>query len=273
MSHKISVIMGVYNCEQTLTDAIESILRQTYDDWELIICDDGSDDRSYKIAERFQKEYPDKIVLLKNKTNSGLGFTLNHCLTVATGEYIARMDADDLCVNNRLEKQLKVMEQEPEISIVSSDMSYFDENGTWGIISHPLYPQPNDFVHGKPFCHAPCLVKREAYDKVNGYSVSKWLMRVEDYYLWVKMYEEGFKGKNMHETLYMMRDDCNAYKRRRFKYRLNESYVIASAIRKFKLPIYNYIYVMRPIIVGLLPFTIYNLFHKRKLNESKLRSK
>lgn len=75
----------------------------------------------------------------------GLNYTLNRCLSVAKGNYIARMDGDDLCTNNRLEIELNTLKQEPEIAIVSSDMQYFDETGVWGNISHMTYPTDIDF--------------------------------------------------------------------------------------------------------------------------------
>ena len=79
------------------------------------------------------------------------------------------------------------------------------------------------------------------------------------------MYAAGFKGKNIHEALYQMRDDRNAYSRRKFKYRLNESYVRALAVKKLKLPVYDYIFAIRPVITGLLPRRLYNKLHKIKL--------
>ena len=195
----------------------------------------------------------------------GLNRTLNNCLKKATGEFIARMDGDDVCPENRFEEEIKVFETEPDISIVSTDMEFFDETGVWGRITHPEYPKNKDFVHGSPFCHAACLVKKEAYVKVGGYSVGKKYLRVEDYHLWIKMYVAGFIGKNIHEPLYQMRDNRDAYSRRKFKYRLNEAYVRGIAIKSLKLPAYNYIFAVRPILTGLLPQSIYNLLHKNKL--------
>lgn len=262
---KISVIMGIYNCGSTLAIAIESILNQTYTNWELILCDDGSRDETYQVAEKYMRKYPDKIVLLRNKKNQGLNFTLNKCLKAAKGEYIARMDGDDICSPKRLEKEVYVLETEKDIAIVSTDMQFFDETGTWGKIRHPKYPNNYDFIKENPFCHAACLVRREAYEAVLGYTESKWLLRVEDYHLWIKMYAAGFRGKNIHEALYQMRDDRNAYSRRKFKFRLNEAYVKILAIKTLHLPVYYIVYALRPILVGLLPSKMYDFVHKKRL--------
>lgn len=250
---EISVIMGIYNCADTLSEAIESVLGQTMSEWELIMCDDGSSDATSEVAEFYIKKYPERMVLLKNKENRGLNYTLNRCLKMATGKYIARMDGDDICLPERFAVEYEILEKEKVISIVSTDMGYFDETGIWGNISHPEYPKKEDFLHGSPFCHAPCMVRKEAYDAVKGYTEKKRLLRVEDYHLWIKMYEVGYRGKNIPKQLYLMRDDKAAYKRRKFRYRVNEAYVRGMAVRKLGLPISGYLYAIQPIIIGILP--------------------
>lgn len=261
---QISIIMGIYNCENTLKEAIECILNQTFTDWELILCDDGSADGTYGIAQEYERAYPGKILVLQNEENKGLQFTLNRCLQSAVGAYIARMDGDDRCSPDRFEKELAVFMREPEIAIVSTDMELFDEKGSWGRVSHPVYPRKKDFVYGSPFCHAPCMVRREAYEKTGGYSEEKWLTRVEDYYLWIRMYAAGFFGKNIHLPLYQMRDDRNACARRRFVYRIHEALVRLYLVKALKLPVWNLFYAARPVLVGLLPVRIYDLLHKQR---------
>ena len=264
---KVSIIMGIYNCAPTLPEAIDSILAQTFTDWQLVLCEDGSADNTYEIADAYRNQYPDKIVLLRNERNMGLNHTLNRCLEAAAGDYIARMDGDDVCAPERFAEELAVLESKPEIAIVSTDMHFFDESGVWGMIQHPEYPQPQDFLADSPFCYAPCMVRKEAYDAVGGYSVDKKLLRVEDYHLWLKMYKAGFRGKNIHKPLYSMRDDRNAYSRRKFRYRLNEAYVKLLVVKDLGLPAAGYIHALRPILVGLLPRGVYDLLHKRRLNK------
>lgn len=262
---KISIIMGVYNCEDTLPEAIDSIIQQTYKDWELIICDDGSKDNTLSIAKEYEKQY-ENIHVYKNEKNLGLNKTLNKCLSYAKGEYIARMDGDDISLPTRLEKEINFLINNPEYSIVSTPMIYFDENGDFGNGKSIEKPTKYDVIKGTPFCHAPCMVKKEAYDAVNGYSTSNKTLRVEDYDLWVRMLSLGYKGYNLKECLYKMRDDRNAYKRRKLKYRFNEAYVKYEAYKVFNLPKKYLIYIFRPIIVGLLPSFIYKKLHFRKVN-------
>ena len=178
------------------------------------------------------------------------------------------MDGDDICLPERFAAEYETLETEKTISIVSTDMGYFDQTGIWGKISHPEYPKKKDFLYGSPFCHAPCMVRKEAYDAVDGYTEKKSILRVEDYHLWIKMYEAGYRGKNIPKQLYLMRDDRAAYKRRKLRYRINEAYVKGIAIRKLGLPISGYLYTMRPILVGILPEKVYDYFHKRKLESN-----
>lgn len=269
--YTISVIMGIYNCGSTLSDSIESIISQTFTDWELIMCDDGSTDNTYAIAEKYTLRFPSRIRLLKNGQNLGLNKTLNNCLGIASGKYIARMDGDDICSPDRFEKELAVLEANPSLAVVSTGMAFFDESGEWGIINHPEHPINKDFLHGSPFCHAPCMMRREALLSVGGYSEGKRLLRVEDYHLWMKLYAAGYTGYNIPEALYSMRDDRAARKRRKFKYRINEAYVKCLCIKELRLPFYGYLYALKPIAVGLLPEKLYNKLHKNRLKGTKTR--
>ncbi|MBR5774340.1 MAG: glycosyltransferase, partial [Clostridia bacterium] len=234
------------------------------DGWKLIMCDDGSSDNTYEVAKKYADQDPEKFVLLKNEKNMGLNYTLNKCLEAADTQYVARMDGDDVSLPERFEKELEVLESNPEIAIVSTAMIYFDESGDWGKTTVNPNPQKRDIIHGTPFCHAPCMVRREAYVTVGGYSVSDRLLRAEDYHLWIKMYKNGYRGINIPEAYYKMRDDNNAYNRRKYKYRVNEAYVKYLAVKELKLPFYMIVFALKPLIVGLLPKPIYKMLHKRK---------
>lgn len=264
----VSVIMGIYNCEKTLTKAIDSLLNQTYQDFEVIMCDDKSTDGTLQIAKKYENEYPDKIRVLENNKNEGLNYTLNRCLKIAQGKYIARMDGDDMSLPERFEKEVSYLEQHQDIDIVGASMDVFDEKGVWGKRVYIGTPQKKDFLKGTPFGHPVCMVRKKAYLDVGGYTEHKRLIRVEDFHLWLKMYNKGYKGINLDETLYLYRDDRNGYKKRKFKYRLNEAYVMRLAIRIFRLPLYNYIYTLRPILVGIMPYFLYDVLHKWKMNNS-----
>lgn len=263
----ISVIMGIYNCADTLEAAINSILEQTYTEWELIMCDDGSGDNTLDIAKKYEMTYPGKIKVIQNDYNMGLNYTLNRCLAIASGEYIARMDGDDISLPERFEKEIDFLVRHPEYSIVSTPMIYFDENGDFRQGKGNGEPKKSSLARTTPFCHAPCMVKKEAFEDVKGYTVAKNRLRVEDWDLWIRMYEKGHRGYMLEEPMYKMRDDRNAYNRRKFKYRLNEAKVSISAVKKLKLSPIHYIWAVRPICVGFLPKKIYDYLHRKKLSK------
>lgn len=269
MSKLISIIMGIYNCADTLDEAIASIEAQTYKNWELIMCDDGSVDDTYNVAKKYADKDPEKFVLLKNEKNLGLNETLNRCLAVAKGELIARMDGDDISAPERFSEQLAAFDENPDISIVGSDMDLFDEKGVWGRTHKPPRPTNKYFMKSNPHCHASCMVKKEAYDDVGGYTVDKKLLRVEDYHLWVKMYAKGYRGINIKKPLYKMRDNRDAQARRKFKYRLNAVRVKFFAVRALGLPFYNYAYCIVPLLKGFLVGPLYKLLHRKKLSGGK----
>lgn len=265
MKPRISVIMGIYNCAPTLTEALDSLLAQTYQGFKVIMCDDGSTDDSASIAERYVERYPEMFVLIGNEFNKGLNFTLNHCLEYVDTEYVARMDGDDLSEPSRFEKEISFLDAHHEYAIVSTPMIYFDERGVFRIGNSEGYsPQNSDFVKGTPFCHAPCMVRTEAYMAVGGYTVDPRLLRVEDYHLWFKMYSTGYRGYVLPEPLYRMRDSRDARQRRNWRNRLNEYHVRLIGYKMLNIPWYKRIYALRPLVVAMLPSFVYNRFHRYK---------
>lgn len=266
---KVSVIMGIYNCERTLDEAIQSLKDQTFSDWELIMCDDGSSDDTLSVANKYVQADPTRYILIQNVKNMGLNCSLNRCLEKASGIYIARMDGDDISLPKRFEAEVQFLDENPDFAIVSSPMIRFDENGIWKIGTAKPYPQVKDFIKGSPFSHAPCMVRAEAYRACNGYSTDGRTLRAEDLDLWFRMYQLGFRGHNLCEPFYMMRDDENAYRRRKFKYCLNEVYVRISGMKKLNLSPVYYVYALRPIFVSLLPKPLYLYLHKSKREARK----
>lgn len=260
----ISVLMGVYNCASTVEESIRSITDQTVTDWEFIICDDGSSDNTFEVVKALAEKEP-RIVLIQNERNMGLAPTLNHCLRVARGTYTARMDGDDICAPDRFEKELAVLEGDPDCAVVSCAMHSFDENGLYGTTVYPASPKIEDFFRTSPFCHAGCMMRREVLQELDGYNESDAVMRFEDFDLWYRLYKAGYHGRNLTEPLYSMRDDRNAYKRRKLKFRINSALLICRIYLDFKPGIRYLPYVAMPVIKGLLPGFIYTYLRKKKL--------
>jgi len=123
---RISVIMPAYNVEKYVGEAIESILNQTFKDFEFIILNDGSTDNTAKIVKEYAKN-DKRIKFIDNKKNRGFVASLNQCLDVAVGEYIAKMDSDDISLPQRLEKQVKYLDENPDVGMVGCGYKAFDK--------------------------------------------------------------------------------------------------------------------------------------------------
>ncbi len=253
---KLSVIMGIYNCAATLRDAIESILNQTYSDLELVLCDDGSTDDTYNVAKGYADKFPDKIVLLKNEQNLGLPETLNKCLSAAHGYYVARMDGDDISLPDRFEKQIRFLEENPDIDCVGTGMIRFDENGEFDNLL-PVSNPDKYTLKLFPLCyHATLMMKKSCYDAIGGYVSIPRTQRCEDIDMWFRFASKGFKAENINECLYKVREDRFALNRRKFRYVFN---IFKTNLYGFKLlnyPLYFYPFALKPIITHFIPYKL-----------------
>ena len=266
---EVSIIAGAYNIGRCFSfhRSIESILAQSYKDFEFIICDDGSDDNTWELL----KEYAaidSRIVLLRNEHNIGLAATLNLCIKASHGSFIARHDCDDYCDPHRIEKQLAFMKQHDDISILGCQSYLFDENGIWGKESFPLRVQNSDFLFNSPYKHGGVMFRREALLKAGGYRVAKETYRTEDYDLFMTM-QTFCNGANIDEYLYYFCENEDAQKRRKYRYRIDEAKVRAVGFKKLGLFPRGFVYVIKPLIVGLIPAGLLNKMKDKFLNRKK----
>lgn len=260
---KVSVIMGIYNCENTLAESIDSILTQTYKDWELIMCDDGSKDNTYKIAKSYAEKYK-QIVVFRNEKNQGLAYSLNKCIEKSSGKYIARMDGDDISLPERLERQVEYLENNQQVDILGTNVYYFDEQGVWGKSNAKQQLDKIDIACGKIFAHPSVMMKKSCLEVVGGYISNKLTRRAEDYDLWCRMYEKGFNGENLKDYLFKYRLDSNAYKKRKYKHRVEEFRLKRYWHKRFKLNFRYSKFYIKPLIVGLIPCSIMLKLHKKR---------
>lgn len=263
---KVSILMGIYNCESTLSEAIESILNQTYKNCELIMCDDCSSDNTYEVAKKYANAFPNRIKLIRNNENLTLGPTLNKCLELADGKYIARQDGDDISELSRIEKQVEFLEQNNNYDLVGTGMTSFDENGNYGMRLTKEIPEAKEMVKGSTFAHATILMKTDVMKSLNGYSNDKYARQVEDYDLWFRFFEHSYRGYNLQETLYYVREDRDAYKRKNIRRRKNEIIVMCNGIKRLKLPFKYYVMLLKPIIAAIIPGKLLMKYHKRKFS-------
>lgn len=203
----ISVIIPCYNASKYLEKAVRSIMNQTYRNLEIICCDDCSADNTLEILNNLSLE-DNRIFVIHNEKNLKLIDTLNKLITYTHGEYIARMDSDDICLPNRLEKQLEYLIANPAISFCGCNAWHIDENDrVIGKSELPLSSNDNKFYlkYFSTFYHPTIMAKSEVF-KDNPYC--KDFIHAEDYELWCRLiYEKGLKGENLKDRL--------------FKYRLN----------------------------------------------------
>lgn len=261
ISPRVSIIMATYNCESTIRSCIQSILSQTYDDWEMIICDDCSIDSTPQILNEYKLLNPNRFVIISNEHNSKLAFSLNHCLEYARGDYIARMDGDDESLPERLEKQVAFLDQHPEYDLVSVAMIPFDEKGDRPVRYGKEIPDKMDMLRRSPFFHATIMMRRAAYDAVGGYTVSKRTVRAQDYDMWFRFFALGLKGYNIQEPLYRVLEDDNAIKRRTFKSRFYEMQTKFKGYHLLHYPWYLYGFAFLPLLTALIPVRFIQKYH------------
>jgi len=184
---RVSVAMTVYNCEKFIKQSVESILAQTYSDFEfIIVCESGTNDETLGILNDFAK-LDSRIRLIKNSEKLGIAPSLNKALREASGEYIARMDGDDVAMQNRLAAQVEFMDEKPDTAICCSRVIYIDENGKELYYKDNLSDNPEQiksdllffcFIH-----HSSVMFRKTAVVKHNLY-YDETFKTAEDHELW-----------------------------------------------------------------------------------------
>jgi glycosyltransferase involved in cell wall biosynthesis len=200
----ISVIMPVYNAERYLAEALDSLLAQTFRDFEVILIDDGSTDDTVAILDRYSAR--DERIRLIRRPNTGLTKALNECLKLARGEFVARMDADDVCAPARLEKQVAYLRNHPDVVLLGGAYELIDGGGRF--LRRVIQPQDDVTLQQicltgrNPMCHPLAMMRREAILKAGGYDES--YLVAQDLDLWLRLGEVG-KLANLPDVLLQYR--------------------------------------------------------------------
>jgi len=184
---KISVLMPTYNDARYLPQALESILAQSYPDFELIVIDDHSTDETPTILAGYARQ-DSRLRLLRNSTNMGVASALNIGLDAAQGTYIARMDSDDISCPERFERQVEFLDAHPEVGVVGTQLHFIDEDDHFS--PQPAWKPPTSHARilwqllcGAPFCHPSMMMRTDCLRAVGGYDPA---YLNEDMQLWVK---------------------------------------------------------------------------------------
>ena len=251
-SEFVSVIMAAYNAEETIEAAIRSILLQTHDNFELIICDDASTDNTWCLMRSLADE-DSRIKLIRQEKNRGSAVARNRCLLQAQGEYIAIMDADDLCSENRLAVQVSFLERHREVAFVGLLGEVFHNIPGDCSKCYPYVAKPaaKDFLMTLPFVHASLMFRSTAIGR--GYPEERRALRSEDYAFLMERYAAGLRGENTTDAVYYIREDADTFKRRKYRYRLTEAGVKWRGFLALGLMPRGILFAIKPLIVGLLP--------------------
>ncbi len=199
---QVTVLMPAYNAGSYIKEAIDSVLQQTFTDFELLIINDGSEDDSLTII----CSYSDSRIRLISRENKGLIKSLNEGLEASQGMYIARMDADDICLSQRLEEQMYFLNNHPDYVLVGSEAEVIDKDGNYLFNLEPIgytHEEIQNRINEKcPFIH-PCVTfRKEAVLMVGGYPANA--ITFEDHLLWKELLSRG-KVCNLKEILLKVR--------------------------------------------------------------------
>lgn len=215
----ISVGIPFFNAEKFLSKAIESVISQSYDNWELLLLDDGSNDGSLEIAKRFEQQ-DNRIKVFSDGKNKGLGARLNELAALSKGEYIARMDADDIMHPKRLETQLQILKDNPNIDVLGTNAYVIDEND---LVFGMRYRENSGLIKVEHFIHPTIMAKKQWFVD-NPYDEKA--IRIEDAELWYRT-----KNKNnfmiINEPLLFYREFGGEYYKKYFLASKCKNYILS----------------------------------------------
>lgn len=248
--------MAVHNGEDHLRESIESILNQTFSDFEFIIIDDCSSDNTFRILREYA-EKDSRLKIIKNEKNLGLTKSLNKGIRYSSGEYIARMDAGDTSERDRLEKQVKFLDGNNDYGLVGTWSNVIDQDSKK--IGEMKYETGSDalkkyLIKHNPIIHSSIMVRKSVLGKIGLYD-EKWKY-AQDYELYFRIAKDA-KIANLPEFLVSNRMSPNSITSRKNK----EQVMFAikarlKAIREHQYGLFSYVYVIKPFVGYLLPYKL-----------------
>ncbi|MFA4845408.1 MAG: glycosyltransferase [Patescibacteria group bacterium] len=265
---KLSILMSVWNGERYLRTAVESLLAQTYQEFELLIVNDASSDRTSQILHELSQQDP-RVRIITNKTNLGLTRSLNRALQDIQSDYVARMDADDIALPDRLEKQVAFLESHPDVGIVGTAYQFIGaDNDVIGAHrrSSRIYggqerhPPTQDaqlrrvLIRYNPFLHSSVMIRKTLLDRVHGYDET--YHRAQDYDLWMRL-SPLTRLANLPDVLMQKRFTTVmiSYAKEREQIR-SALRVRWNAIRRRQYPWWCCVYLTKPFFATILPASV-----------------
>ena len=200
---KISVLMSAYNSEKYIAEAIESILNQTFKDFEFIIINDGSTDKTAEIIEKYAKKDV-RIRFVNNTKNQGIIAALNPGFAMCRGEYIARMDSDDISTPERLATQVAYLDAHPEVDLCSCGMELFGAKQEIWVREANVEDVKITALFHSPILHASSMWRRASFERV-GLRFLQEMVPAEDYDMWTRAMAAGLRLVNIPQVMYKYR--------------------------------------------------------------------
>lgn len=206
----VSIILPAYNCETYIASSVTSILEQVYDNFELIIVNDGSTDRTSKILSTLTDQ---RIRIINNDGNKGLIYSLNKAIDESKGEYIARMDADDVAANDRIEKQVHWLLHHPETAVIGTFIRIIDENGNekadWKLDRATASADAikKSMIRENCLAHPTIMARAEVLKR---YKYAANQKNIEDYDLWLRMLADGLVIEKVPQPLLYYREHATS---------------------------------------------------------------
>ncbi len=252
---EVSVLMGIHNERYpgAIRRAVDSILGQSLSDLELIIYDDGSDPAISDLIGTLAGS-DSRIQIIGATQQQGLAHSLNACLKHASAPFIARMDADDVALPDRLARELSYLRTHPETAWVGCNARIYDQNGEWGHASRPAEPALRNYLRYSPFIHPTVMIRRKVLEQAGGYDTGERSALLEDYELFLRLYRNGLRGDNLQEELLLYYTDRTHYHTRGLRQRVKEMKLRSACYRELKIRLsIGWLYVIRPLAGALIP--------------------
>ena len=215
----VTIGLPFYNAEKYLALAIESVLQQTYTDWELLLLDDGSTDNSLSIAQSYAQK-DSRIRVISDGKNKNLATRLNELPSLAQGLYLARMDADDIMHSARIERQLAVLKAHPEIDVLGTNAYIINDENAVTSTRYPITPK-NTLTRVKSFIH-PTIIAKKQWFLENPYDTKA--LRMEDAELWYRTHSK-YHFVRLNEPLLFYREVGNNYYKKYFLAQQSKAYI------------------------------------------------
>ena len=217
----VTIGLPFYNAEKYLALAIESVLQQTYTNWELLLLDDGSTDNSLSIAQSYAQK-DSRIKIISDGKNKNLATRLNELPSLAQGLYLARMDADDIMHSARIERQLSVLKAHPEIDVLGTNAYIINDENAVTSTRYPITPK-NTLTRVKSFIH-PTIIAKKQWFLENPYDTKA--LRMEDAELWYRTHSK-YHFVRLNEPLMFYREVGNNYYKKYFLAQQSKAYIFS----------------------------------------------